>query len=90
MGCESGIDVYVRHIGYDVELRRGERRDRVPLVEWRRAILGFCSAVRQFYDTCTPKVPLDAEEDRLGWAGFWAEWESRVKAKAETAPPRGR
>ena len=80
MGCDSGIDVYVRHIGNDVELHRGKHRDRVPLVEWRRATLGFCRAVRQFYETSTPKVPRDTDEDRLGWQGFWTEWESRVKA----------
>jgi hypothetical protein len=82
MGCASGIDVYVRHLGNDVELRRDKRRAQVPLVEWREATLAFCRVVRQFYAACTPKVPRDAEEDRLGWEGFWTEWDSRVKAAA--------
>ena len=80
MGCNVGVDVEVRHDGDLVSLAVGGIQVTVKEAEWRRSVLAFCQQVEDFYSRCTPEIAMDADEDRAGWAAFWAGWHERSKS----------
>lgn len=77
MGCNTGTDIFVRHVGSDVILSHGEEEFRVPTHSWTAAVLGLVEQVERFYASCKPKAEMDNDLDVEGWTLFWSEWESR-------------
>lgn len=82
MGCNTGTDVFVRHLGDRVLLTYGEREAVVSQAEWRAAVLGLALQVENFYAGCAPKAVLEDDFDIEGWRLFWSEWKAR-KGRAE-------
>lgn len=78
MGCPQGIDVEVRHIVGKVHLEAENKVEQVTEAEWREAVMAFVRQIENFYASCTPKVAIDDEFDRMGWQAFWQEWRGRI------------
>jgi hypothetical protein len=85
VGCGDGIEVFVTHQAGYIVLSSDAGTETVCAREWRRAVLGFAEQVLGFYERCSPKVSIDDDHDRRGWALFWQEWDERVAA-ARAAP----
>ncbi len=77
MGCPNGVDVEVLHHDDMILIRSSTGSERVPKSEWASAVLGFVDSVRDFYRASLPKITIDDEFDRQGWAAFWQEWSER-------------
>ena len=77
MGCNTGTDVFVKHIGSDVVLTRDDQEVRTSKAEWKSAVLSLVEQVETFYAQCTPKVEMDNTLDLEGWGLFWEEWAAR-------------
>lgn len=74
IGCSSGIDVEIRHVGDCYRLVTEEGHDfRVPETEWRKAVVDYSDQVMRFYEESLPKEPVD-DEDRRGFQAMMAEW----------------
>lgn len=84
MGCNTGTDVFVQHIGADVVLTRANATHKVTNVAWAAAVLELVEQVETFYASCRPKAEMDNDLDREGWALFWSEWESRKQRAARS------
>ena len=79
LGCNTGTDVFVKHVGPQVVLTRDGQDIRTSKTEWTAAILELVEQVENFYADCTPKVEIDNDLDREGWGLFWSEWASRKR-----------
>ena len=77
-GCCNGIDINVRHKDGKVTLAGSYRNEKVTESEWKEAVLGFATQIRDFYKSCSPKNRIKNDEERKGWELFWQEWEKRV------------
>jgi hypothetical protein len=78
MGCNSGIDLEVKHFGTSVEIGvRDGKRAIVQAPVWQAAVFQFADQVRAFYDQSAAKAVPDDVPDKEGWAAFWNEWYSR-------------
>jgi hypothetical protein len=82
VGCNTGIDPTIKHIGNSVRIELGGKQVTVPQKQWATAILGFVEQVEEFYRISSPKDPIEDEHDKRGWSYFWEEWASH-KLKAE-------
>jgi len=78
MGCNNGIDTWIRHEGSNVSISAGESTHVVSRSDWHAAVEGFAEQIEEFYARSSPKVRPQDEEDRKGWAAFWDEWRERT------------
>ncbi|MBC8404848.1 MAG: hypothetical protein H8E15_06460 [Planctomycetes bacterium] len=83
MGCDDGIDVWIRHRRPDVEISFKAAVFEVPLSEWREAVLRFTDQVEEFYRRSSAKVFQMNPEDQKGWSAFWQEWQERSATTLE-------
>lgn len=78
-GCPNGDDFEVTHEGdgSGVVVRSEDGREwHLGWPVWRAAVFGFADRVSEFYRSCSPKEPFDAEDTR-GLRKFANEWERR-------------
>ncbi|MEZ4698652.1 MAG: hypothetical protein R2832_19695 [Rhodothermales bacterium] len=76
VGCNSGVDWFVRHKDGDIELESpGGSRVLVPFDDWRDAVLKIADAVEAFYANAGPKEFYDVHDQR-GYDLFWREWKA--------------
>jgi len=78
MGCNEGIDTWIRHKGSMVHISMGESLYSVSRAEWHAAVLGFAKQIEDFYALSSPKVKPREQEDREGWDALWMEWRERI------------
>lgn len=75
-GCNSGTDVWVRHVDdFVMELRLDNRVALVRRDEWTRAVVHFAEQVKDFYARSLPKVVIKDDLDWQGWQILWGEYE---------------
>ena len=84
MGCNTGTDIFVKHIGPDVVLTRDDHQVRTSKKEWTCAVLALVEEVEDFYAACTPKADMDNDLDLEGWSLFWSEWEYRKRRAVQS------
>ena len=84
MGCNTGTDVFVKHIGSDVVLACDGHEVRTSKAEWKSAVLALVEQVESFYAECTPKVEMDNDLDLEGWGLFWEEWAARKRRAVQS------
>ena len=82
-GCNSGPDLSVVHQTDGlVQLQTpGGKAARVPLTDWREAVIHFCDQVSAFYDAALPKRR--TSDDFGGFEKMMTEWRRR-RQLAET------
>jgi hypothetical protein len=80
LGCPEGVDWWVRHVGGEVVLTRGDGEERrVARDEWARAVAAFADDVAAFFDASPPREPGD--EHAASWfAAMREEW-ARLRGK---------
>ena len=78
MGCNEGIDTWIRHEGSLVHISAGKSSHVTSSDDWSVAVKGFAKQIEEFYAQCSPKVKLVDEEDRKGWAACRDEWRERT------------
>ena len=81
LGCDNGDELWVRHAADGVDLAQAELFERVPIEQWREAVVTFADTVRAFYGVSPPRrrscgSDADAMEN-AGWDAFWSEWIER-------------
>ena len=83
IGCNSGIDIFVRHSEGSVIIQnfRG-REENIKIEEWKEAVTKFARQIKGFYTRSIPKRELADDFDRDGWNMFWEEYNSRLSAGA--------
>jgi hypothetical protein len=84
LGCMNGIELEIIHQVDTVTINSSAGSEVVPKTEWTRAVLDFTDSVRQFYRSSLPKVAIEDEIDKLGWATFWQEWDERYRLAKST------
>jgi hypothetical protein len=83
IGCPNGVDVYIRHLDGLVHFTHGHKSARASIAEWRDAVFAFAGQVDAFYRQSAPRLPLQDEQEKIGWRRFWGEWNERMDACAE-------
>jgi hypothetical protein len=74
IGCQTGVDLSVRHKLADVVLELLDGRVLpVAWVEWRAAVVAFSDSVESFYASGAAKKAEDASDER-DFNAFRAEW----------------
>lgn len=85
IGCNSGIDIEVVHVGNDVHLTSaGQTTCGVTVAEWSVAVYQFADLVQEFYAACSPKNTED-DADRAGFVKLTREWARRRTIAANEA-----
>jgi len=78
IGCNTGTDWSTIHEGSSVRLILPSGQEEVvSLRDYQDQVLTFARKVKQFYDSCTPKVLPDSEFRQNGYLAFWNEWRRR-------------
>jgi hypothetical protein len=80
MGCNNGVDLELTHSQGIVTVRSAAGAESVSLESWRRAVVSVATRVKEFYATCSAKVPSTDDSDLQGWAAFWREWDERLSS----------
>lgn len=76
LGCPSGIDWDLVHIGEAVEITTDSGlKTLVPFGDYREEVLEFVDKVEAFYESQPPRMP--AEDDAIAYKAFWNEWHRR-------------
>lgn len=80
LGCPSGIDPEVRHVGEMIVLTfKDGIKVKISREEYASAVLEFVHVVEDFYAACSPKILPDDDFERRGYELFWSEWRRRKK-----------
>ncbi len=79
-GCPSGLDVWVKHQGDEIELSSDKGTCIVSRKDWTNAVTQFADQITSFYAENAPKEHIVDDGDREGWAAFWNEYNQRRSA----------
>ena len=77
MGCNNGIDPEIVHENGSVSISfKGTTRS-IRQSDWAKAVVSFSNQVAKFYESSSPKTPLEDKHDKEGWQLFWSEFNER-------------
>jgi hypothetical protein len=77
VGCNLGLNWWIRHRNATVELEFDEgRRHDVGFGEWHHAVCAFSDAIAGFIQASPPREPA-GDHDREWYAAFQKEWRRR-------------
>ena len=78
MGCANGIDWAIRHENENVILETEDGYSTtIPIEDYKKEVFRFADSIRQFYDSCSPKIMPEDEFEKSGYIAFWNEWNRR-------------
>lgn len=73
IGCPTGIDVWVKHTGNQVQLRIDKKVGTISYKEWVTAVFRFTDQILEFYAKNSPKSIIEEPKLREGWSELWKE-----------------
>lgn len=84
IGCDNGLEWWVRHTGRRVDVHFSEHSQwSGSQQEWCAAVVHFADAVEAFYAAAEPKH-FSSSHDTFVYEKFWEEWR-RLRAAAQCA-----
>ncbi len=85
MGCNNGLDPEIVHENGKVLISFNGKTRSIYKTEWAEAVVRFANQVVKFYESCSPKIPLEDKYDKEGWHLFWSEFSERKIEAANVA-----
>ena len=78
IGCDTGTDWSVIHVGSNVKLILANGQEEVVnFKEYQKEVFKFADKIEEFYLSCSQKIIPTDEFDRNGYIAFWNEWHRR-------------